>query len=253
VRRVVALLAVALLTASCGNDRSPAERALADATDALEDVGAGSLRVKVAATTAERPDGEVGFEIEGPFRLAEKEGALPEVTFAVTDLLGPRSRSATFASDGRQATVTVDGRTSEVDEEAVEHLRGRADPAEGLLRLHVDEWARAPRLEAERVVAEVDVVAALNDVLAVAADVGAEPREVGRIDGDDAERLRRAVRSSRLEVDVDDETDVPRRVHMEVAFGVDARDDLARVLGRLAGVRLSLDVELDEVRMRRDR
>lgn len=252
-RWVLAPLVVVLLAASCGDDPSPGERALSDATDALEDVGAGSLRFKVAAATTERPDGEVGFEVEGPFRLAEKEGALPEVTFAVTDLLGARSRSATFASDGRRATVTAGGRTSEVDEESVEHLRGRADPADGLLRLHVDEWARAPRLEGERVVAEVDVVAALNDVLAVAADVGTDPREVGRIEGDDAERLRRAVRSSRLEVDVDDETDVPRRVHMEIAFGVEARDDLARVLGKLAGVRLSLDVELHEVRMRRDR
>ncbi|HEX2040286.1 MAG TPA: hypothetical protein VHF47_11215 [Acidimicrobiales bacterium] len=246
-------LIVALLLAACGEESSPGERALSDAADALENVRSGSLRFRVAAATTEQPDREVGFELEGSFRLAEEEGALPQVELALTDLLGGRTRSARFESDGRRATLTQEGRTAEVPDDAVEHLRGRADPADGLLRLHVDRWARAPRLKGDRVVADVDVVNALNDVLGVAADVGAEPRPVDRIEGEDAERLRRAVRSSRLEVDVDDETDVPRRVRMEITFGVRAEHDLARLLGRLAGVRLTVDIELDEVGLRRDR
>ena len=248
------LLVLALAVGACGGDADPAERTLSKASDALEQVRSGSLRLKVAAATTAQSDHEVGFELEGPFELAEEKGALPEVRFAVTDLMGARSQSATFVSDGRQATVTQQGRTTQVDDADIAHLRGRADAADGLLRLHVDEWARSPRVQADgKVVSEVDVVKALNDVLSVAADVGTEPRSVDRIEGEDAERLRRSVRSSRLEVRVDEDTDVVRQVRMLVTFGVRARDDLARVLGRLAGVQLAVEFDLDEVELRRDR
>lgn len=251
-RRAV-VLALALVAGACGGDATPAERALSEAVDALEDVRAGSLRLKVAAATTAQADREVGFELEGPFELSDEKGALPEVRFAITDLMGARSQSSTFASDGRHATVTQQGRTAEVDDAEVEHLRGRADAADGLTRLHVDEWARSPRLEGSKVVSEVDVVNALNDVLSVAADVGADPRAVDGIEGDDAERLRRSVRSSRLEVLVDEDTDVVRQVRMLVTFGVRGRDDLGRVLGRLAGARLAVEMDLDDVELRRDR
>lgn len=248
------LLVLVLAAGACGDDADLAERTLSKATDALEDVRSGSLRLKVAAATTAQSDHEVGFELEGPFELAEEKGALPEVRFAVTDLMGTRSQSASFVSDGRHATVSRQGRTAQVDDADIAHLRGRADAADGLLRLHVDEWARSPRVQAGgKIVSEVDVVDALNDILSVAADVGADPRDVDRIDGEDAERLRRSVRSSRLEVRVDEDTDVVRQVRMLIAFGVNARENLARVLGRLAGVQLAMEFDLDDVELRRDR
>lgn len=253
-RAALLVVVLALFAVSCGDDPSPAEQTLSKAADALEDVRRGSLRLKVAAATTAASDREVGFELEGPFELAEKKGALPEVRFAVTDLMGSQMHSATFVSDGRHATVTQQGRTVEVEDADVAHLRGQADPTDGLVRLHVDEWARSPRMEpGGRVVGEVDVVNALNDVLSVAADVGADPRGVDRIEGDDAERLRRSVRGSRIEVLVDDDTDVVRQVRMLLTFGVRTRDDVARVLGRLAGVQLAVEVDLDDVELRRDR
>lgn len=253
-RRALLVLVLALVAGACGDDPSPAERTLSKAADALEEVRSGSLRLKVAAATTAASDREVGFEVEGPFELAEEKGALPEVRFAVTDLMGARSQSATFVSDGRHATVTQQGRTVEVDDAAVAHLRGRADAADGLVRLQVDEWARSPRTEpGGRVVGKVDVVNALNDVLSVAADVGADPQGVDRIEGEDAERLRRSVQSSRIEVLVDEDTEVVRQVRMLVTFGVRARDDLALVLGRLAGVQLAVEVDFDDVELRRGR
>lgn len=235
------LLVPALLLGACGDDPTPGERALSNAAEAMERVQAGSLRFRVAATTTGQPDRPVGFEVAGPFRLAEKEGALPEVELAVTDLLGRRSQEATFVSDGRRASVTQDGRTTELDDDAVAHLRGRADPENGLLRLRIDEWAESPRRDGERVVAEVDALDVLNDVIAVAADVGAEPREFERLRGEDADSLRRSVRSSRLEAVLDEGTDVPRRVRATITFG------------RLAGVQLQVEIDLDDVELRRDR
>jgi len=237
VRRL--LLALLLAVGACDDDASPGERALADAAEAMEGVQAGSLRFRVAASTTGQPR-PVGFEVAGPFRLAEKEGALPEVELAVTDLLGRRSQEATFVSDGKQASVTQDGRTTELDDEAVAHLRGRADAEDGLLRLRLDEWAESPRLEDERVVAEVDPVALLNDVVAVAADVGADSREFERLRGEDADRLRDSVRSSRLEVVLDPGTDMPREARAEVTFG------------RL-GLQLVVEIDLDRVEVRRGR
>jgi hypothetical protein len=254
VRRMVLAVAVVLFAGGCGDEPSTAERTLAEGADRMEQVRSGTVRLKVAASTSEQPDREVGFEIEGPFALAEEEGALPKARFSLTNLLGRQSHVASFASDGKQATVTQGGRTRTVEDDAVRHLRGRADAEEGLARLHIDEWARSPRVADDgRIVAEVDVPAALNDILAVAADVGAHPQGVGSIDGEDAERLRRSVRSSRLEVEVDEETDVVRQVRMLVAFGADAQDDVARVLERLAGVRLAFELDLNRVELARDR
>jgi hypothetical protein len=256
-RAALFFLALAVLASGCGDDEGSAGNVLQRSVNKLEDVKSGTLRLEVAAAPTSAAEREVGFRVEGPFALAQQEGALPTVRFTYTDLLGDRSQSAVFASTAEQATVTVAGRTFTPSDDDVAHLRGRADAADDLLRLHVDEWARSPRFGSaprldgaagRRIVAEVDVAAALHDIVAVAADVGTQPRRVGELEDEDAERLRRHVRSSRLEVVVD-EHDVVRRVRTTIEFGPEAGDDLARVLGRLAGLRLSVEVELDDVKL----
>jgi hypothetical protein len=259
VRRMAVLtVVVAILSIACGDDADSAEGILGAAVDRLEQVQSGSLRLQVAAAPTAAADREVGFRVEGPFALAREEGALPTVRFTYTDLLGDRSQSAVFASTPERATVTVAGMTFTPADEDLAHLRGRAEAADDLLRLHVDEWARSPRFgtatrldgaTARRIVAEVDAVAALHDIVAMAADVGTRPRRVEPLEGEDAERLRRNVRSGRLEVVVDDR-EIVRRVRMSLAFGPEAGDELAQVLGRLAGVGLTVEVDLDEVTLR---
>lgn len=254
-RSAVLLALVAVVLPGCSDGSNSAERLLGTAVDGLDDVRSGSLRLEVAAAPSSADDREVGFRVEGPFALAREKGALPTVRFAYTDLLGDRSQSAVFTSTADRATVTRAGNTFEVADDDVAHLRGRAEAADDLLRLHVDEWARSPRFgspgrldssSVRRIVAEVDAAAALGDVVRVAADVGAQPRSVDPLEGDDAERLQRSVRTSRLEVLVD-EHEVVRRVRMALTFGPRANGDLARILGRLAGVHLAVEVDLDEV------
>lgn len=237
-------VAAVLLAGGCGDDASPGEQALAEAADATAGVRAGELRLKVAATPA-TGEGDVGFEVAGPFRLATEAGALPEVQFTYTELWGGRSRQQVFSSTADGARVTVDGTATAVPDDALAHLRGRAeDSDEGLPRLALDEWAERPRIEGGQVTGEVDVATALSGVVALAAAVGAEPRDVPRLEGADAERLAQAVRSSRFHATIGDD-DVLRRLRMEIRFGATQQDAVADALGRLAGVVLVVEVDLD--------
>lgn len=253
-RRPAAVALALLALAGCGDQSSPAQEALEDAADATTRVRQGDLRLRVAATSGQGEAAPVGFEVEGPFSLSLAEDRLPEVRFTYTELLGATTEQALFVSDGTTASVTRRGRRRTFDDDEVAHLRGRAEPGRGgLPRLAVDEWARNPRLAStapedgvavRRVVAEVDAAEALQDVVELAAAVGADPQEAPRLEGDDADRLRALVRSSRLEVLVGRDDDVLRRLRLTVRFAGDRRDELTRLLGRLAAVRLSVEVDL---------
>jgi hypothetical protein len=243
-RRMALLLAV---LGACGGDGTSAERVLARTTDALTEVRRGNLHLRVTASTLADPQREVGFEVRGPFALSEAEGRLPEVRFTYTELRGERSETATFVSTGDRAFVERGGRAVPVPEETLTRFRGRADPekAAALGRLELDEWAESPRRTGDRVVAEVDVPHALNDVFGLAASVGADPEAAfPRIEGEDAEHLRRAVSRSRMEVVADEDGYRFRSLRLVVDFSPRDQQRLEQLLGRFGGARLSVTIDL---------
>lgn len=254
-RWALAALAGAALLA-CGG--TSAQEVLDATASNLAKIRSGDLRLVMTASAGaggeERP---VGFEVAGAFATARQAGELPVARLRRTRVVGTSRESTTFVSTGRQAFLVVDGKAYEVPEPELEGLRaaeGSEEEAAGLARLEVAEWARSPEVAdagrvggapVQRVTAEVDVAKALSDVVAVANQVGASPSEgLAPIDADGAKRLERAVRSARLEVLTGKEDRLLRRLRLDVTFAPEDLGELEAALGRLAGSRLHLEIEL---------
>lgn len=237
-RRWAGVLGLLLAAAACGRGEGSA---LDETADKLRDIRSGELHLRVTASTLAEPHREVGFDVKGSFALSQREDGLPVVRFDYTDLFGRQSRTTTFVSTGERAFVVEGGRTTPVPDAAVAHLRGKAE-VQGLAGLRIEEWARSPKVDGTTITAEVDAPAALSDVFGLAASVGAEPGEFPRIEGEDAERLRRAVEASRLEIVTTEE-----RVLRSLRLTLDLAAEAAELLGRFGGARLSVAVDLDRV------
>ena len=253
----VALAVLALAAASYGG--TGAAGVLEETASRMGAIGSGHLHLRMAASAgasgAELP---VGFELEGPFALADEQGELPLARLRFTRLLGKRAASSTFVALRQRAFVEVDGTGYELPPEQVDGLRAaRSLPggASALGDLDVHEWARDPELTdagmldgvpARRVTAGLDVVEALNDLMAVARRVGAaeEGAPLGPIEGEDARRLRRAVRSSRLEVVTGRRDRLLRQLRVQVTLAPPDVRHLERALGPLAGARISLELRI---------
>ena len=256
-RRLAGLVLVGLVGAGCGG-ASQAERALATTTERLSDVRSGDLAMKLLASTAGAPEGRgVGFELAGPFAVAEQKGRLPVTQLDYTRVTGTKRRTTTFISTGADAYVEVDGTTYRLAPEQVADLRATGDDEAGeggLEGLDLDEWIDDPQVApggsvdgvaVDRVTGKVDAVEALNDVLGLASEFGATVEGAPtRLEGDDAEQVRRAVRRTHLELLTGRSDRLLRHLRIDVSFGVDEEQELARALGWLAGVRVSLELDV---------
>ncbi len=134
------------------------------------------------------------------------------------------------------------------------------DGGVGLRRLDLAKWAVGPtvsdggRLDGtpvQRVTGAVDVVKALSDIVAMAVEVGAAPEEGLRpVDPASANRVKRAVRSSTLEVVTGKEDHLLRRLRMDIVFAAGDLEGLQQALGPLAGTRLHFELDLSGLNRR---
>lgn len=174
--------AATLALSGCAQD-SPAQSALESTEENLPDIRSGVLSMQLLAAPAGAAEGRgVGFELRGPFAVAEETGSLPAADLQYTRVTGAERRSTRFISTGKKAFVEVDGRTYELAEEQVEDLRaqgGEASGKGGLEGLHLDEWIENPRLRGgpalggirtDTVTGRLDPVPALDDLLELALD-----------------------------------------------------------------------------------
>jgi hypothetical protein len=246
-----------LVLVACGRS-SPGERALGTTTDRLSAIRSGDLAMTLLASTADAQAGRgVGFELRGPFAVAERKGELPLADLDYTRVTGTKRRTTKFISTRHDAYVELDGKAYRLDPGQVADLRatGSKDVGKGGLEgLDPDQWVKDPRVApagtvdgvaADRIAGKVDAVGALNDVLGLASEFGAAPEGAPtRLEGDAAQEVRRAVRGTRLELLTGRKDRLLRHLRIDVTFGVDQQRALAKALGSLAGVRISLQLDV---------
>ena len=206
---VVVALALVLCAgvAACGDDE-PAQ-VLSETAEKLAGVNSGDLSLRFVATPKGKgADGQIGFELDGPFSVAEP-GSLPVAALDYTQIAGPRRGEAKLLSTGGEAFVQVDGKTYELPPERERELRrakGELRREGGLGMLDIGAWIRRPKLSegetvdgvaTDRVTSELDVVTTLNDLAALSRSAGAGAK-APKLEGKSAKQVERAVRSSRL-------------------------------------------------------
>ncbi|HZQ28497.1 MAG TPA: hypothetical protein VFA94_12430 [Acidimicrobiales bacterium] len=252
---VVAVLAVAL--AGCGASAS-ASNPLRDAQSGLGKVHRGTMLFKLTAGAGPTDQGkDVGFQLQGPFDLSPPDKtSLPVARLELTQLLGGQTRTTTFVSTGERAYVEAGGKTVELSDAQVQPLRlDRSSKRRGELGgLSIAKWgSRAQESDpgvvdgvaVRRITAVADPVRALNDVFALAGQLGVPGQGTKRIAGQDAEQLRALVKSSQLEVLVGKADGLVRDLRLNVLFGGDAPAQLQSALGELAASRLALELRVD--------
>lgn len=130
---------------------------------------------------------------------------------------------------------------------------GGTQPVEGPEELEIGDWMVDPEVseggevrgaDTDRIRSRLDVVAAVNDMLALARGLGAP--DLGTLEGDGAEQLRRAVQSSSIDVFTGKEDRLLRRLAIDVEFGATGPPELEQVLGELGGAHLVFDLEIGE-------
>jgi hypothetical protein len=183
---------------------------LADTADNLDEIESATLSMTLLASDAEGR--EAGVELAGPFSFAE-EGPLPVARIEVTRIAGERQTTSTFILTGQKAFVQTPAATYELPAERFGGT-GDGEGGSGLTELQIGDWFEDPQVSDE---------------------------------GDNAERLEQAVRSSRAELLTGAEDHFLRRLTLEVDLGVQGSEALRSALGGLAGARLELVLALTNV------
>lgn len=249
--RATFALAALLALAGCGG--SDAADALDETTSKLGDIESGRLTLKVSVEP-DAGDAALGFELEGPFELANP-GQLPRADMRYTQVAGLNRGEVGFVSSGSAAWVEVDGQAYELSPDQIERLKaGEGEGGGPLAELEVSSWTRdaelAPGAAAgggatERVTGRVDVAAAINDLLAVLEEAGASDEVEGLdqlADGDVAQ-VNDAVRSTSLELTTGKQDRLLRRLRLRIDFALRPRQ-LPSGLGRLSGAKVTLDLRI---------
>jgi predicted small lipoprotein YifL len=190
----------------------------------------------------------VGFELKGPFAAPTKDGALPVAKLTMTRLLGDTTQESTFVADGTAAYVeTTGGQKVELTGNQLSSLRATtAKGAADLGGLHLDKWfaTRDTKVNGDTTVVtgELDAAAAVNDVFGLAGSLGTTASN--RLTGDDADRLRKLVQSSRVELVTTTKSYRLRSLHWDVRFAAKDEPKVAQLLPDFAGVNLAFDLKI---------
>jgi hypothetical protein len=241
-RRRSVVIACAVLLAGCGLLGGP----LSDTARKLGDIRSGRMNLRMVATSegGERS----GFQLQGPFSIPDDE-SLPEADFNYTRFTGRTSQTFGFIATGAEAFIKVGNQAYKLPPARANTFRGSENPDDGpLSELNLDRWAPdyevnpGPNRSTELITGDLDVVTALNDIFRIARDFGAE--ELQELEGDEAERVKRAVRSAKLEVLTGKQDRILRRLSMNVDLGAKAPREFGNALEGLLGVRFRLELSI---------
>ena len=192
--------------------------------------------------------GRIGFELHGPFAL--RPGELPIAKIAYTQIAGPRKSTATFISTGANAYAEINGKAYELPADATESVRQAAEGvggSGGLGSFDIASWVQDPVLgpddeHTDHVSAKLEVVNAANGLLSLLRSLGSDAPV---IDGDEADRLRDAVESSRFDVWTGRHDRLLRRLLMDASLGLEVPESLRRVLGDVVGAKVEFELAVD--------
>ena len=243
----------ALFVAGCA-ESTPGAKALDATQDKLDDVRSGTLSLVLLASAADAPEGTgAGFRLEGPFAVGTEEGSLPVADLRFTRVTGPDERTTRFVSTGSQAFVVAGGDVTELTQDQLADLRVRdGESTEGLEGLTLTRWlddptvAPGPEVDGvatEQVTGTADAIAILNDVIGLLDQFGASEDGVDRLEGDAADRVRKAVSAAAAEVVTGRDDRLLRRATVSVDLAV-ADPQVREALGDLAGARLAMSLEV---------
>lgn len=256
---LAAVLGLSIATA-CGGPVTEGAKVLGSTEGNLDEIRSGQLDLTLLASSSEAKAGRgLGFALEGPFAVADKKGDLPRTDLEYTRITGAKRRTTRFISTGTEGFVRLDGRTYELTEEQLKPLRatGKDDAGGGGLEgLDFTDWiddpavAEGPTVDGvstQRISGKVDPVEALNDVLGLAAEFGAGGDVPDAVAEDDEDTVRRAVRSSKLVLLTGKQDRLLRRFTLDIVMDVGSQAKLREALGDLAGVRLSIALDVTKV------
>lgn len=254
--RAATVALACVLLAGCGGS-DPAATALKDTESRLERVRSGNLSLLLLASSVSAAEGEgAGFEVEGPFAVGERKGSLPVAHLTYTRITGAQRRTTRFISTGARAFVEVEGRTTELTENQLADLRVKDEGSQGgLAGLSLRQWLENPKVApgpaldgvaTEQITGKADAVSILNDVIGLTEQFGAGDGSVARLEGDAADRVRRAVTGATAQVVTGKEDRLLRRADVSVDLAV-TDPEVRKALGDLAGARLGLTLEVKEL------
>jgi hypothetical protein len=238
-------LAAALAAAGCGGTN--ATSTVSETTKNLAKIHSGVLDLKLLVTP--RSGEPFGFELKGPFSL--RPGKLPVARVAYIQTANGRSARATFVSDGNRAWVISNGRTAELSAEQAGSLRtstqALGSSGGGLSTFDVGAWIDEPKASGgvgatDRVTGRLDVVAAANGLMGLAALAG---RNGTQIEGADADRLRQATRASSVELLTGKDDRLLRRLRLSADLGFDVPHTLKQALGTTVGAKIDFLLAVD--------
>ena len=236
-RAALCLLVVAL-AAGCGG--SPAHDALSDTDANLGKVHSGDLTLRLVVSPRQGTKGRVGFELRGPFAM--RAGRLPVANVAYTQIAGAHQATATFISTGSKAYVKTNGSVRQLTPAETQGIRQAASGGPGALGLDIASWAKHPKVTGEgdldHVSAQLDVVKTANGLLGLLRQLG---KPAPTIEGDEADRLEKAVTSSNFDVWTSKHGRLLRRLVLNANLGLQVPAQLRRVLGNAVGAKVDFE------------
>jgi hypothetical protein len=235
------LFANALLLAGCGGNAGPARNDLRTTAQKLGQIHSGVLDLKLLVTPLHGKKGRIGFELTGPFDLRKQ--ALPIAKLRYTQYASSHAATATFVSTGRQAYALSGGHkvalpasaTAEIEQAAGGITGGSGTP------LRIDTWLDHPSVSdggtvggasTDHVTAKLDVVNAANGLLGFVRALG---HATPTITGSSADQLRKAVKSSSIDVWIGKHDKLLRKLDLKAQLGFDVPKELQRALGNVVG------------------
>jgi hypothetical protein len=253
VRRLCNSLVLGVLLAVCGGcGGSGAEDVLGETAGNLGKIRSGVLDI---ALLVEPRDGDpLGFELRGPFSLAD-DGGLPLLDVEYTQIANGERATVNLVAVDEKAYAVVDGQAYELPAEQASSLESASAAVSGrggLDELALDDWIEDAQVSdggsvggsaTDRVRGKIDVVAAANGLLELTRSFG---RQMPAIEGDDAKQLEDAVRSTLFEVHTGKEDRLLRRLLLEADFGLEVPADLRSALGDLVGAKVRFRLAVDD-------
>jgi hypothetical protein len=236
------LAAVLLASAGCGGGSSGGD-ALQETADRLGEIRSGELTVRLLVQPVGHGE-DVGFELQGPFALPT-ENSPASARLRYTQIRGANRGGVTVVLASGQGYIQSNGTFYELPPDVTRTLQrsagSGADPLDGL---DLERWLVDPKVEragsVEHVTGRVDSVAALNDLLELARDLGRT--DLHPLQGKDVERFRQAVRSASLELETGADDRLLRRLSLALDLGLDVPRELRRALGASVGAEVRFEL-----------